>query len=527
MIGPASIEDGEGPLLSELLDHATRVRPHHVAVCDDRRALDYVELSDRVRRLTNALRDGLGLARGERFGMLSTNRAEFAEVYFSAACAGVTCVPLNYRLAAPEMTRMMADADARVLFVDRGLEEKAEQMQLEGFDGPLVWLETSELQQSDYEQLLSRASARPRGERCSTRDVVLQIYTSGTTGFPKGVMLSNRNLVSNSWHLLAESTTTREDRHLTTAPMCHLGAGSRVFLNVHAAATNVIRSRFDAEAAIRDFTDGTANTALIVPSMLRPLLDAAAGTEEPLHGKVRLLVYGAEPMPQELLAESLEALGCDFQQNYGLTESGPNLTMLPPADHLPDADGGYSERIASIGRETTGVRVRVVDEDDVDVPPGTVGEIIARGANVMEGYWNMPEATAEALRGGWLRTGDLAVVDAGNYIYLAGRKKDMLISGGFNVYPLEIERALEGHPGVAEIAVVGMHHERWGEVPAAFVVVAAGAESEQQVEAELRAMSEQRLASFKAPKLYTFVEQLPRNASGKVVKSELAERLGD
>ncbi len=517
-------ENPESLLLTEALDHAVRVRPDHLAVSDEFRGFDYAQLQDRVRRLANGLRDELGLAATDRFGLLSTNRAEFVEIYFAAAQARLTCVPLNYRLAAPEMARILIDAEVRVLIVNRELESTAELIRAGGFTGDVVWLESAA--DGPYEDLIAAASDAPRGERPEPRDPVLQIYTSGTTGFPKGVMLSNRNLASNSWHLLAEQTTVRSDRHLTIAPMCHLGAGSRAFLNVHAAATHVIRSKFDAESVVDDFDSEVANTSLIVPAMLRPLLDATAALGRSLRGKVRLLVYGAAPMPQPLLSEALEVLGCDFQQNYGLTESGPNLTMLPPEDHLPDASGRYSPRLLSIGRETAGVSVRVVNDDGADVAPGEIGELIARGTNIMEGYWNLPEATGEALRDGWLRTGDLAKVDADNYIYLAGRKKDMLISGGFNVYPLEIERTLEPHEGVAELAVVGIPDDRWGEVPAAFVVVVPGAEPADAIERDLRVICDEQLASFKAPKRYVFVDELPRNAGGKVMKRELADRIG-
>lgn len=512
-------------LLQETLRHSRAIRPGHIAVADDARSLTYAELDDRAHRLANALRDGLAMDRGERFAFLSTNRAEFVEVYFAAALAGVVCVPLNYRLAAPEILEILADAGVRVLLAESELEQKLSLIEGGGFDGEIVRLSARGSTGGGYESLLRDARTAERDEPAAQREVIVQMYTSGSTGVPKGVMLSHRNLVANSWHLLAEGSAGSEDRYLSSAPLSHLGAGSRVFLLVHAGATHVVHSQFDPERAVSAMVDGVANTALIVPAMLRQLLDVAAHRGVSLHGRVRQITYGTAPMPRELLTEALERLGCDFQQGYGLTEASPNLTLLPPSDHRPDASGSYAERLASVGRETIGVNVRVVNEDDRDQPPGEVGEVIARGANVMEGYWKRPAETAEALRGGWLRTGDLARVDEDGYVFLVERKKDMLVSGGFNVYPREIERQLEQHPRVLEVGVVGVANERWGEVPVAFVVPAEPVQDAGALTAELERFCDARLARFKVPKRYCLIESLPRNSVGKVAKRELRKRL--
>lgn len=511
-------------LLQDSLRHARQVYPHRAAVVDGTRALTYVELDDRVRRLANALRDGLGLRFGERFAFLSPNRAEFLEVYFGAATAGLVCVPLNPRLASLEMVEILEDAEARALLADASLLAHIEEIRAAGFAGQIVSLGNADDEPNPYEQLLRGASASERRDPIDADDTAIQIYTSGTTGQPKGVMLTHRNLISNSWHLMSEGAAMPGDRYLNIAPLCHLGAGSRVFLLVHACSTHVLHTSFDAERCVSALAAGEANSALIVPAMLRQLLDAADTSGLSLRGMVRQITYGTAPMPSALLFEALERLGCDFQQGYGLTEAGPNLTILPPEDHRP-GQTGTPERLASVGRETRGVHVRVVDGSDADVAVGQVGEIIARGPNIMKGYWRRPDETADALRQGWLRTGDLATIDEHGYVTIVDRKKDMLVSGGFNVYPREIERQLERHPAVAEVAVVGAAHERWGEVPIAFVAPTSSATDNDELKRQLTALCTKQLARYKQPRDYRFLDSLPRNPVGKIAKRELRDHV--
>ena len=513
-------------LAYEALRHRAKLRPEHPAVVDAERSLGYARLRERVHRLANALA-ALGAGPGQRVGLLSRNSSEMVEMLFAAARGGWACVPINYRLAPGEVAEIAADAELCALVAEPELAELAVAVREGGFDGPMVWLGESGSEAADaysYERLLADASSSPPAGEPPHDAVLLQMYTSGTTGRPKGVMLTQANLMANSWVHQAERSVVASDRYLTTAPLCHLAAASRMLTLVHAGATHVIERGFDPGRAIAAIASGGANSTLVVPAMMRGLLDAAAASPMPVAGRVRLLTYGASPMPQDLLGEALEALACDFQQGYGLTESSPTLTLLPPADHLPLPDGSYRPQLASVGREAPGVHVRVVDAEDRDVTPGAVGEVIARGPNVMRGYWRRPEETAAALRGGWLRTGDLARVDELGYLYLVDRIKDMLVSGGVNVYPREIERQLEEHPAIADVAVVGMPDERFGEVPIAFVVRGAGA-GEPLGEPELTGFLEPRLARFKRPRRYEFVAELPRNAAGKVVKNELRDRV--
>jgi fatty-acyl-CoA synthase len=505
-----------------MIRHSARTCPAHPAVVMGERTLTYAELHDRARRLAGALR-AHGLAPGDRFALLCANRLEIPEVYFAAAIAGLVCVPLNHRLTAVEITDILEDAGARLLIADPRFEEVVTAIADGGFDGRIVRFGSG--QEGEYDRLLEGAgpmSASPEG---GDSGVVMQMYTSGTTGVPKGVMLSHGNISANGWSLLAEGSVTSADRYLNSAPLTHLGAGSRVFLLAHVGATHVIHDGFDPEALVGALDSGEANATLVVPSMLRQLLDAARERGASLKGKVRMITYGTAPMPTPLLREAMESLGCGFQQGYGLTEASPNLTLLSVEDHLPDQNGGYAPQLMSVGRETIGTHVRVVDENDEDVAPGEVGEIIARGANIMQGYWGRPEETSAALRGGWLRTGDLASVDDLGYVYLSDRKKDMLVSGGFNVYPREIERQLELHPAVAAAAVVGRPDERWGEVPVAFVVATQDAPDPSSLSAELRDLCVQRLAKYKHPKDFQLIDELPVTSLGKVSKVALRQLL--
>jgi long-chain acyl-CoA synthetase len=506
-----------------MLRHTVKVRRGHVAVADEQRSLTYADLQARVFRFANALRDGLGMSEGERFVFLAENRVEFVEAYFGAAAAGVVVVPINHRLSAVEIVEIVDDAEARVVIVESSLESRIAGLRDAGYDGRIVLLGDED---DEYEHLLQVAAASARDEPRTEAEVFLQMYTSGSTGRPKGVMLSHRNISANAWHLVLERSVMWDDRYLNSAPLSHLAAGARVFVAVQAGATHVVQRSFDPERVVQAMVDGTANATLLVPAMMRSVLDAAAASGTSIRGRVRQITYGAAPIPKDLLGEAIEQLECDFQQGYGLTEAGHNLTLLPPEDHRPNEAGEYSGRLASVGRETVGVHVRVVDDDDHDVEAGAVGEIIAAGPNIMEGYWRKPEETEAALRGGWLRSGDLGTVDEDGYVYLVDRKKDMLVTGGFNVYPQEIERRLGAHAAVREVAVVGAAHERWGEVPVAFIVATQGADTA-SLELDLDRICVDTLARYKQPTRYCFVDDLPRTSSGKVSKPRLRERLAD
>ena len=500
-------------LLHDSVRHAAKLYPDRPAVTDYRTVLSYGQLWQRANLLANALRTGRRRPRQARVGLLATNSAAIAEVYVACALAGCACVPLNYRLAGGEIASMLADADVRLLFVHPDLAPLAEAAVAAGFAGELVWLG------EPYERLLATGQAvyRPT-ETEPASDIVLQMYTSGTTGSPKGAMLSHRSLVANSWTNLAERNVVEGDVYLVVTPLCQIGGTSRLLTAFLASATVRLLGRFDPGRVAQLLEAGEATTTFLVPTMIRQLLEAIPA-DRPSR-PFRRLCYGGSPMPFDLLAAAMERLHCEFQQGYGLTESSPNLTTLRPEDHILRGPADVVARLGSVGRESVGVQVRVVDEAGADVPVGERGEIVARGANIMEGYWRRPEATAAAIRDGWLHTGDIGVLDEAGFVFLVDRTTDMLISGGLNVYPREIELQLEQHAAVAEVAVVGRADARWGEVPVAFIALRPEASAE-AVRAELEQLCRERLAGYKQPKEYIFVEALPRNAMGKVLKHAL------
>jgi acyl-CoA synthetase (AMP-forming)/AMP-acid ligase II len=491
-------------LLHDSVRRGAKLYPSRVAVTDGHVELTYAALYDRAARLAGGLR-AAGLAAGGRFGLLARNRVEMAELFVAAAASGCTCVPLNFRLAAPEVAAILADAEAGLVLVEPELEHL---------------LDASDVRRLRFGREYDALLAAPFVTRPKASEIVLQMYTSGTTGTPKGAMLSHRNLVANSWTNLAERNVIEGDVYLVVTPLCQIGGVSRLMTALHCGAAVHLRPRFEPEEALQLVEDGRVTTAFLVATMLRSLLEAA-GTRALETKTFRRLCYGGSPTPLDLLGDAMERMRCEFQQGYGLTESSPNLTTLRPEDHR--WEGPARARLSSVGRESLGVEVRVVDESGNDVAAGERGEIVARGANIMEGYWKRPEATAAAIRDGWLHTGDIGVLDSESYLFLVDRTDDMLISGGINVYPREIELFLEAQAGVAEVAVVGKQDERWGEVALAFVVAGPNADPE-QLRTDLVDACAVGLAGYKRPREYVFVKELPRNALGKVLKHQLRQQ---
>ena len=506
--------------IPDVLNRTCSLVPDKTAVKFDNRELSYRLLAERAARVANLLRYELEVTVGARFGLLARNTAEFPEIYFGAALAGCVCVPINYRLSSREVGYILADAAANVLIADTRLENLVEQTRGGGFDGRIVWIGEDVPSADSYKFLIELAASRYSPEReIDDSDVVLQMYTSGTTGFPKGAMLSHRSLLANSWSAISERNLIGSDLCLLTSPLSHLAAGARIIMSAHVGATLRIDSGFDAERVLRLITQGDVTTGVFVPTMVQLLLEANGDVPIP-SGRFRRLTYGSAPMPRPLLTRAIETLHCEFQQGYGLTEASPNVAVLPPEDHVLNGSDIQLRRLDSVGRPTIGVQVRVVDDEDRELPAGAQGEIAVRGANVMEGYWRKPEETAATLRGGWLHTGDLGTMDANGYLYLVDRRSFMLVSGGLNVYPREIEVQLEAHPGVLDVAVSGRPDQLWGETPVAFVVLRPGSQATVD---ELANWCRNRLAGYKVPKDFYFVASLPRSSTGKVLRRQLTE----
>lgn len=497
-------------LLGDLPVRNARLFPDHEALRFEGSSTTYKEFNARVNRLARAL--GRRAAPGDRVAFLSKNRPEIVELYFANAKIGTVTVPVNYRLTAPEMEYILAQSDARLLVAAPEHRERAE----------AAARSTPGLSVVSFEELASLAAREPDNEpggEVSESDVVWQMYTSGTTGRPKGAMVTHRNAVANLLSYLFEIPAERGDRFLVVTPLYHVAAVIFLLRCIAQAGVAVLHPEFVPAKALRAIEEHRVNFTSMVPAMIQRMLDAPEVEGADL-SSLKVLSYGAAPMPVEVLRRAMATFRCRFVQGYGQTEALAVLSLLRPEDHVLDGPPERTRRLASCGREIFGVTLRVVNERGEDVKPGEVGEIVARGDNVMKGYYRMEEETARALRDGWLHTGDLATVDGEGYIFIVDRAKDMIISGGENIYPREIEEVLFAHPAVADAAVIGVPDERWGEVPLALVVPRAGTRlAAEEVVAHCRA----RLAGFKAPKRVEFVSELPRNPSGKVLKRLLRE----
>ena len=468
-------------------------------VCQDNRRT-YAELGSRCRRLAGAMRK-LGLAPQDRVGVIALNSDRYLELYLGLPAAGFVLVPVNSRLAPAEMRAILADAGVSALFADADYPGAA------GV-GQVVMMP------DDYEDLIAGADEVPLGEGVAEDDLAALFYTSGTTGAAKGAMHTHRSLVCSALHFMATWPFDRQTRWLVASPLFHTGGIIGTLATVWVGGAHVIMPRFDPDLAVDLIEREAVTHTLLVPTMLA----AAAGAQlaRPRNvGSLRYLSHGASPISAETLRRTRQAFpNAELLHVYGTTEATPITTLLPHEERILD-----TPLVRSCGQPAMGVEIRVVDSSLADVPPGAVGEIIVRSPSVMAGYWRKPEATAEVMRGDWYLTGDLGYTDDASYIYLVNRVKDMIVSGGENIYSIEVEDALATHPAVAESAVFGVPDPRWGE--SVYAVVSC----RQQVTAdELVAHCRERIAGFKVPRCIELrTEPLPKSAAGKILKRDLRE----
>ncbi len=498
---------GAAMLVPDLLAHGVRRHPDRPCVVVDDRSLSFREVSDRASQLAALLR-ARGLGAGGRVALLALNEPEQIEIRVGTQRADAILVPLNYRLSEPELREIVRDCDPGLLIAGPGLGDVADRLGVPWVlrlddDGPA---------ESSYARQIAAFSPAPPPAALDGRQVTLLAYTSGTTSRPKGVMLTNWNAHATTLAMGHEIGATPDATYLACGPMFHIGH-TVGFSFVYLGATHRQLRRFDVDGFLAATADGAVTHAQLVPAMIHAIVGRAGAQPRGL----RRVLYGAAPMPPELLRRVHAAWGCELVNGYGSTES-MGIAMLPPEDHDPDR---APELLGSVGRSSPGTSVRLVDGEDRDVAPGEVGEVIARGPTVMLGYWRNPEATAEALRGGWMHTGDLGYRDERGYLFLVDRRHDKIVTGGENVYPSEVEHRLLEHPGVAEVAVVGYPDERWGEAVGAAVVPAPGATID--VEA-LRAHCRTTLSGYKVPKQIVVVPSLPRTATGKLRRRDLREQ---
>ena len=471
-------------------------------VASDRR-FTFEELNARSNKCANALLD-LGVNEGDRIGLLLMNGVEFVETFFAASKIGAVNVPLNWRLVADELEFILKDSGTTVLVFSEEFAEVCAELASRGDKTDVTtWIQVGGTPGAGvlgYDSTVGAAADTEIESTAAGGDYVFIMYTSGTTGLPKGVIHSHDTVM---WSILTGTATLDfrlEDRFLNSLPLFHVGALNPVLANVYAGGTTVLMRSFDPAESWRLITEEKINSTLMVPAMLQFMqMTYSADAHDLSH--LRWVLSGAAPVPVSLI-EAYGELGVEIHQVYGLTETcGPGCVIIGD-----DA----RERVGSTGRAFFHGAVRVVREDGSDCDPGESGEVLLAGPNIMIGYWNRPEATAETIVDGWLHTGDAGVLDADGYLTIVDRIKDMLISGGENVYPAELENVLLGHDCVADAGVIGVPSKKWGESPLAVIVKSEDVSAEDIME-----YCNGKLAPYKAIKVVEFVDVIPRNPSGK------------
>lgn len=500
------------PTVPEIARAHARKQPQARAIAFEGRVTTYAQFDNLADRIAAKLASG-GAVKGSRIIYLGRNCDSFYPLWFGAMRCGAVLVPINWRLAAPEAAVIAADSEGEILFVGPGIDARVVSTIVAAMPRPiqLVALETELESWCDIDPVRSDFDA------AHPDDVAIQLYTSGTTGVPKGVQLSHRALLEPletrleagiEWEHIGAGQAAIVD-----LPLFHLGGTAWPLVALHGGAELLVAREFSAAFILSALATHDVPILLMVPATMRLLLDASSHPDQ--FARLKVIRYGGSPITEDLLRACIARFGCSFVQTFGSTETGGIVTALPAVDHVLPA----TARMRSAGRALPGVELAIMGGDGAAQTAGAPGEIIVRSASNMTGYWKRPDASADAwLADAWLRTGDAGYLDEDGYLFILDRTRDLIITGGENVYPAEVENALADYPGIEEAAVIGLPDEQWGEVVAAFIV----AKGEQILDAPaIIAHCRDRIAGYKCPKVVTMIEALPRNALGKVMKSEL------
>ena len=503
---------------SDVLWHHAARRPDKPAIVWNGKTYTYADLAARVRRLANAL-VGLGVAKGERVGLLATNCVEHVETVFALSEIGAIWVPLNYRLTPGEVGVIANGVECSSIVYGANLMETVEALR-DDAGGVSRWIGIGDAPKlgESYDDLLQRASDARPPRRAVPEDLFAIQHTSGTTGLPKGAMLTHRQMLQGFAYSIMEYGVRSDDVALHLLALFHSGGNMYFMEQFMAGSTIFLHDQFDPKDVLRTIEQERISYVGLVPSMLIFLLESELIGKADVSSLGRIQ-YGASPIPVDRLDRGLEVFDADFQGIYGQTEAAVFITHLSGDEHRQALAAGGA-LLESCGKPCMGYDIMIADTKDKALPPGEVGEVLIRSDSVMSGYWNRPDATEKTLRGGWLHSGDIGRMDTEGYIYIVDRKNDLIVSGGENVYPVEVENVISAHPEVVEVAVIGVPDERWVEVVKAIVAVRPGSSL---AEADIIEFCRDKLGGFKIPKSADFTEALPRTPSGKVTKNVLRE----
>lgn len=508
------------PTLGDVTRHHASRKPDGLALWFEGRKLSWSELDKNSSRVANGL-IAAGVRPGDRVAFVGKGNDEFFELLFGSAKAGAVFVPIGWRLAPPEIVQIANDADATLMFV--GLDQLD---RMDAFKAGLpeatrfIAMETGAAGIPAFAEWRDRHSASDPHLSIPPSDATLQLYTSGTTGKPKGVMLSHRNLLAGRRAALEKqmpwNSWIEGDVNLVAMPLGHIGGVGWAIVGFFNGATTVLEREFIPSSVLDAVENRGVSKMFLVPAAMQILL-AQPRVREIDYSRVRYILYGASPIALDLLRQATEVFGCGFAQQYGMTETTGTVVYLPPEDHHPDGN----KRMRGAGLPMPGVEIRITGSDRRVLGPNEIGEIETRSVANMVGYWKQPDATRETMDAdGWLRTGDAGYLDEDGYLYIQDRFKDMIVSGAENIYPSEVESAIYGHPAVADVAVIGIPDDKWGEAVKAVVVLKPGAAADAD---SIIAFARTRIAAYKAPKTVDFIDALPRNPSGKILRRMLRE----
>jgi acyl-CoA synthetase (AMP-forming)/AMP-acid ligase II len=511
---------------TDFLNISNAICPGRDCIVFEEKRWTYGQANERVNKLANALTK-LGVERGDRIGMLHVNCNQYIEAYYASAKLGGIFVPLNFRAKTDELSYMIANAEAKIIFVgSRYLDMVRAMLPQLPTVKEYISIESEGGGKLYYEDLMNSGSADEIFFEIGDEDITILMYTAGTTGRPKGVPLGHNAFVSYVLDNVDPASPDIEERNLLTVPLYHVAGIQAMLAAIYGGRTLVMMRQFEVKEWLETIQREKATRAMLVPTMLKRVIDDPNFSKYDL-SSLKIVTYGAAPMPFEVINKAIKVMPwMRFINAFGQTETASTITTLGPEDHIIEGTEEEREKklkrlTSSIGKPLPDVEVKIVDEEGKTLPPLGVGEILARGPRIMTGYWHDEQKTSQVItKEGWLRTGDMGWMDEEGYIFLAGRADDMIIRGGENISPEEVEDVLHSHPKVEEAAVIGVPDVEWGQEPRAVVVLKKG---EVATPEEIMEYCRSRLAGFKRPRSVVFIDSLPRNPMGKVLRKKLRE----